>query len=206
VLDSNKIGPGEEVAIFGLFRSHYGVDHNVPIVRVGHIASIQDEMVHTEYCGYMEAYLVEAMSIAGLSGSPVYLMRAPILEIPNGVDPKQIRAQRYMLLGLMHGHYDIKNLNEDVVSDDIGSSKGIHTGLGVVVPVEKILETIEHPDFKMMRANVIDDYRKKSGATPDVLDVPVESDLPNEKNPKHREGFNSLVDAAARKPKQDDQT
>jgi hypothetical protein len=68
------IGLGSEVAIVGLFRSHYGRNKNIPIVRVGNIAAMPSEPIKTSYAGYIQAYLIEARSIAGLSGSPVVVM------------------------------------------------------------------------------------------------------------------------------------
>jgi hypothetical protein len=32
-----QVGIGDEIAIIGLFRSHHGKDHNIPIARMGHI-------------------------------------------------------------------------------------------------------------------------------------------------------------------------
>jgi hypothetical protein len=62
----------------------------------------------------------------------------------------------------MHGHFDIKNLNEDVVIDTLGdATRGINTGIGVVIPVEKILETIDHPELVELRKKQADDHRKR---------------------------------------------
>jgi hypothetical protein len=61
-------GLGDEVVIVGLFRSHFGVDHNVPIIRIGTIAAIQDEPIKTEYCGYIDAHLIEARSLGDCPG------------------------------------------------------------------------------------------------------------------------------------------
>lgn len=36
-------GLGSDVAIVGLFRSHFGKDRNVPILRVGNVAAMPDE-------------------------------------------------------------------------------------------------------------------------------------------------------------------
>ncbi len=132
---------GQEIAIVGLFRSHFGNERNYPIIRNGHIAMMRDVFVRTTYCGYIDAYLVEALSIGGLSGSPVFLT------IPAGIGVRKVR-----LLGLMHGHFDVQNMNEDVVADSQNpSTTGIQTGIGVVVPVQKIIETIEHPDLVDLR-------------------------------------------------------
>src|SRR5262249_20043949 len=106
------IGLGAQIAIVGLFRSHYGKNRNVPIVRVGNISALPGEPVFTRYTGYISAYLVEARSISGLSGSPVFVFQNEAVMLAktlNGSAPKQQAA----LLGLMHGHFDVPNLNED---------------------------------------------------------------------------------------------
>jgi len=126
LLRLRRVSASHEIFITGLFRSHYGNQRNVPIVRVGNIAMMRDEPVRTEYCGPTDAYLVEARSIHGLSGSPVFINIGSNL----------------FLLGLMHGHFDVENLTEDVVVEDANGPSGIHTGIGVVIPVEKIIETL----------------------------------------------------------------
>ncbi len=166
VLEEKKIGLGDEIFIVGLFRSHYGLQRNVPILRVGNLAMMKGEPVKTDYCGYTEAYLVEARSISGLSGSPVFI-HVPIFE------PRGGTVTQFFLLGLMHGHFDIQNLNEDTVVDaEAETTKGINTGIGVVIPVEKILETIDRPELAKMRKEIIEDRRRKSGAVADLGDAP----------------------------------
>jgi hypothetical protein len=73
VIKNEKLGVGDEVFIVGLFKSHYGRQRNVPILRVGNLAMMKGEPVFTRYCGYTDAHLVEARSIGGLSGSPVFV-------------------------------------------------------------------------------------------------------------------------------------
>jgi hypothetical protein len=90
------LGVGEQVFIVGLFVYHKGNKKNIPIVRVGNIAMNPDERIKTSM-GEMEAYLIEARSIGGLSGSPVFVIEdAP---------PKDYRIH---LLGLIHGHWHEK--------------------------------------------------------------------------------------------------
>jgi hypothetical protein len=190
-------GLGTEVAIVGLFRSHYGQKHNVPIIRVGNIASLPNEPVFTSYAGYIDAYLVEARSIAGLSGSPVFVVPNPVT-----VSLPQVSA----LLGLMHGHFDVRNLNEDVVVEDENEvTGGIHTGIGVVIPAKKILETVEHPDLVEKRKEIVANLKAKSGATADLADeIGVALEPPTtEDNPTHEEDFRRLVSAAAKKTEPD---
>ena len=142
-------GVGDEIVVVGLFRNHYGRSKNVPIVRIGSLAALPDEPVNTQ-CGFIEAYLVELHSIGGLSGSPVYIHHPPFRVGKDG-KPNIITGARLNLLGLMQGHFDIPNLREDAVVEDAGESGSINTGVGVVVPAHKILETINHPDLKALR-------------------------------------------------------
>lgn len=205
VIKNSYIGPGEEIAILGLFRSHCGTDHNIPIVRIGNISLMHDEPVHTRYCGYTDAYLIEARSIAGLSGSPVVTARSPVAELPNAADVQRWTANRYLLLGLMHGHYDVENLAEDLVVDDANGGS-INTGIGVVIPVEKILDTIAHPDLVRMREEIMKVMRNSKGATPDMPgedDLAAAAEKAKEPNPQHREDFTALLGEAARKRPQD---
>jgi len=197
VIKKHQIDCGEEVAVIGLFRTHHGVGKIIPVVRTGHIAVMQEEPVSTKYCGYVDAYLIEAMSIAGLSGSPVFVHLAPWRVV--GKEIQKLNSFRFWLLGLMHGHFDVQNLNEDVVTDSDGQSLGsINAGLGVVIPAEKIVETIFQPELVAMRKKNADQARDKGGATSDAI---ADDDLPaSGENPTHREDFTRLVGAAARKP------
>jgi hypothetical protein len=56
VMQENKIGLGDEIFIVGLFRSHYGRQRNVPIIRVGNPAMMKGEPVYTKYCGYTDPH------------------------------------------------------------------------------------------------------------------------------------------------------
>ena len=200
----NSIVLGAEIAIVGLFRSHYGTNRNIPIVRVGNIAALPGEPVFTKYAGYIKAYLVEARSIAGLSGSPVVVLPDPTAMLAEGLMRPHLEQQSLALLGLMHGHFDVPNLNEDVVSDEDEPERGVHTGIGVVIPVEKIVETLEHPDLIAMRKKVIDRLREAKGATADLVADDASAEPAGDANPNHLKDFTRLVDVAARKRPQDD--
>jgi hypothetical protein len=77
VLTRWDIGIGDEVFFPGLFVHHSGQGQNLPIIRTGTIAAMRDEPIETE-AGSISAYLVEARSIGGHSGSPVFVnMLAP---------------------------------------------------------------------------------------------------------------------------------
>lgn len=207
----HSMGPGGQIAIVGLFRSHYGKKRNIPIVRVGNIAAAPEEPVRTNWAGYIKAYLVEARSIAGLSGSPVFAMIDStallnvMLQVMGRRGEEKIEiSQPAALIGLMHGHFDVPNLNEDVVSDNGRSS--VNTGIGVVVPFEKIIETVEHPDLTARRKEIVRKLREEHGATADVLadQPPKTASPPSDENSNHREDFMRLLSAAAKTPPQDE--
>jgi hypothetical protein len=145
-ITEKRIGVGDEVAVIGLFRSHFGRQRNVPIVRIGNIAMLEGEPVKTRYTGYIDAHLIEARSISGLSGSPVFV-NLPLLRVVDGELSYLTRGSPYFFFfGLMHGHFDVENLNEDSVVEDGSTSGGINTGIGVVIPVEKLIKTVEQAD------------------------------------------------------------
>lgn len=148
-IESREWGVGDEIVVVGLFRNHYGRRKNIPLVRIGSLAALPDEPVKTRW-GFIEAYLVELHSIGGLSGSPVYIHHPPF-RIDKDGKPQVITGARLNLLGLMQGHFDIPTLNEDSVVEDDNEGGSINTGVGVVVPAHKILETINHPDLYARR-------------------------------------------------------
>lgn len=153
IMESEQIGLGDEIAIVGLFTNHVGNTRNEPIVRVGNICAMPFDKVRTGI-GNMKAYLIEARSIGGLSGSPVFAYmshtRAKItrhndsnvnLEWKSRVDGQPV----IYCIGLIHGHYDTNVAMDDVVDDAAGGARNVNIGVAVVVPVHKILETLNQP-------------------------------------------------------------
>ena len=160
-------GVGDEIAIVGLFRSHYGMNKNVPIVRIGNIAAMAEEPVSTKEYGFLEAYLVEARSIGGLSGSPVFVSMPPMRVVNNR--STMTSGKQFYLLGLMHGHFDIKDLNSDTVTDKYTNAYGdINTGVGVVIPAWKIMELLMLTDVVEERRKAAEINRQLTAATPDA--------------------------------------
>jgi len=142
IIQSKNIGSGDEVFMTGLFAHLSGSARNLPIVRFGNIAMMPDEPVPTRI-GMIEAYLIEARSIGGLSGSPAFVCK----------------RNSFCLLGLMHGHWDIPPENKDVVKD-IDSFGSVNMGIAIVVPAKKILEVLNQPELVKMRHR--EDEQKKA--------------------------------------------
>jgi hypothetical protein len=149
IIQTEGIGVGDEVFITGLFAHVRGSNRNLPIVRIGNIAMMPDEVVPTEL-GNIEAYLVEARSIGGLSGSPAFVRKT----VPVGIGG-------FYLLGLMHGHWEIptRNKNDLLMNDDLSGK--VNMGIAIVVPAKKILEVLYHPDLVKMRAQFEKDIPPK---------------------------------------------
>jgi hypothetical protein len=155
IIEKN-IGIGDEVFVTGLFTfvpsAYAGVRRNMPIIRHGNIAMLPDEAIQTDY-GYAEVYLIEARSIGGMSGSPVFARQtiAVKVKIADGSEVWMHGVGGMHLLGLTHGHWDIKEseMNEPHSTHD--RRRGVNMGVGIVVPASKIIETIDRPELIELR-------------------------------------------------------
>ena len=105
-----------------------------------------EEKVAAKDFGLIDAYLVEARSIGGLSGSPVFLNLGIVRYIDKQVKHAQVGPIFY-LLGLVHGHYDVPTANIDNNEEDAVESlsvERVNTGIAIVVPMHKIQEVIDY--------------------------------------------------------------
>lgn len=131
---NDEISPGDEIFITGLFKHHIGEDKNIPIIRVGNLAAMNEVNVTTQL-GNIDAYLAEVRSIGGLSGSPVFLN----LGTTRSIGGKIVTAKKDIIyfLGLIHGHFD------DLISNADKEVSRINTGIAMIVPSQKVVELIE---------------------------------------------------------------
>jgi hypothetical protein len=155
VASTHRIEPGDEVCLTGLFYNHTGSQRNIPIVRIGNLATIPEEPVRVALPDRtidMEAYLVEMRSIGGHSGSPVF------------INPGQIRGQRlivepvFYLAGLMCGHW-----NEYAKPE----AEPLNVGVGFVARVGQIQEVLDHPDLVDSRRNQEERHLREQAGRPD---------------------------------------
>lgn len=138
-----EISNGDEVCITGLFARHYGTKKNIPIVRIGNIAAMPEERIETSI-GLIDAYLIEARSIGGLSGSPV-LVNLGLHRYLKGQFVQALEGPIFFLLGLVHGHWDALPSEMDMITEDAVSAEKVNMGIAIVVPATKILEVINQP-------------------------------------------------------------
>jgi hypothetical protein len=145
------IGPGDELFFPGLFTRHVGTSANVPIIRTGNIAAMPTEPVQTPL-GKARSYLAEARSIAGLSGSPVFVVqeRGKIGE----EYVVQLTFPTYWLLGMAQGHYGAGSLldSDDKTMGDAWGHKSVNIGISFVTPADSILEVLDDPRLAIQRA------------------------------------------------------
>ena len=181
VMAVHGIGAGDDVFMVGLFNRMRGRARNMPIVRTGNIAMIPDagELVPGVKIGKgpaveTDVYLVEARSLGGLSGSPVFVQRATVDLLPKNqfgfaVAPELSRVNgMFFLLGLMNGHWEIdpKEKNEaDPRFLPAWEVEAVNTGIAVVVPAKKIRETLYHPELVASRQDGDRAYREAQGTT-----------------------------------------
>jgi hypothetical protein len=187
IIKAEDIGVGTDVYITGLFTRHWGDVQNAPLVRCGNIARMVEEPLYTPD-GYMYAYLVEAKSIGGLSGSPVFA-HMPAIRVQTFDDTNQAklflpRASHY-LLGMVQGHFVVENSEDTIIESDqrIGQ---INTGIAVVIPVQSIIEAVDHPALLAARVAAAEAKRRGTGLVRDAAlgvtapepPLPPEADAP----------------------------
>lgn len=163
------IGIGCQCYIVGLFRLMAGQKRNLPVVHAGSIALLPgDEKIPvTDWddpdgrrVRYVNGYLVEAQSLAGLSGSPVFVRPSvdfPILMPQSGrqITARSPRNEIY-LLGLWQAAWKAPP------AEFLGVAQQGHVtvpvGMGVVVPMTQIMEILDLPELKEQRRNQRDSH------------------------------------------------
>ncbi len=168
-----EIGVGNELFFVGLFTRHSQTTKNIPIVRVGNIAAMPDEnnRISTEL-GSLAAYLVESRSIGCLSGSPVFV--DTLWNAKRGPFEQSEGLSQFLLIGLVHGHYDEAGAfsNEDLADDGLQTTN-VNMGISVVIPIERVLEVLEK--FSDSEKEASRKHRQKVAPTMDSDEVATET-------------------------------
>jgi hypothetical protein len=140
------IGIGDEVFIAGLFIERLGESRNIPIVRIGNIASMAGEPIKTPFADKVVVHLIECRSIGGLSGSPVFVHLGQIRKMGNKIVFSTGDSGVFYLFGLIHGHWDEwKTILKTILKENV------NMGIAMVVPMEKILEVLNQPALVELR-------------------------------------------------------
>ncbi len=193
-----NVGIGDDVCMVGRFIGHDGKKVNRPSLRFGNISVDVAGIFNPETGRVEESYAVEMRSKPGYSGSPVF-----VLGTPEFMHEKANQKRRFFqLLGVEWGHiYEAQpTRNKD------GSAAGQHTlqptGMNGVVPawfLEELLGTGKlQTEFEAAEQAMLSQLGR-AAIIPQAASPPAKGTrLPN---PRHREDFKRLVDAAVKQPK-----
>jgi hypothetical protein len=151
-IEKHRVGLGDEVFFVGLFTGHAGSAHNEPIARFGNISMMPREPVEIRNADksplLVPAYLVEARSWGGQSGSPAFVWlsstRNPGYINLQAIDPSKPLPLDAVprLLGLVCGHFELKR---DVgFMEETGNLESIrmNAGVAIVIPAPSIATEI----------------------------------------------------------------
>jgi hypothetical protein len=143
VIDTERVGIGEEIVVTGLFTKHYGSQQNLPICRSGVIAAMPtDPLVDRESGDPYLAYLIELRSLGGLSGSPVFIRLDPYRAYN-----KHLHT-RYYLLGLIRGHWDTPLAGPVTFGGEAGE---VNMGIAIVTPTTELCRILYEEDEVQVR-------------------------------------------------------
>lgn len=154
LIDKGDISIGNDVFIVGLFSQHSGAEKNLPIVRTGTIAMLPDEKIFTKD-GKRDAYLIEARSIGGISGSPVFFFESVVKD-----GSYKFGSPAFRLGGLIHGHWDIPAEKIDA-TEGSDAKNSINMGIAIVIPAKKIYETLYQKSLSTLRNKQQEEYNSK---------------------------------------------
>lgn len=180
-----RIHTGDEIAFVGLFKRYPGRHRNEPVVRFGKVARLRadHEPIEIDLGGLVgtrevDAFLIEAQSWGGHSGSPAFMYWPANIEPELHNVPDQIRAwgrgditknRGPWLLGLVHGHLDVFIPIKDPAFPERGATMPVNAGLVVVIPAVRLYELLEMPELQADREEAYAaERRKRPLPTPDA--------------------------------------
>ena len=158
----NEVDIGDSVFFVGLFEKYAGIQRIQPIIRFGNISLMPHEKIPVKLdpgsnaITLVHAYLVEARSWGGHSGSPAFIYY-PVGRRP---DFLEVGVESPALLGLVHGHYEIEK-HVAFVGDIVGRGQvPINAGMAIVVPAQKIIDTLMQEELVDERTQILDGLRR----------------------------------------------
>jgi hypothetical protein len=116
-----------------------------------------------------EAYLVETQSLAGLSGSPVFIAQLMDMDVRTPEGNKPVAFAGIKMLGVYVGSWD--GDPDEVLKKDRRLDDGtkVPVGMGIVVPVDHLIELIrDHEMLIRQRDKDREDEAKSSSAKTDL--------------------------------------
>ncbi len=184
-IEDYEVGTGDEVCIVGLFSKLSGHGKNLPIVRVGNIAMFppRNERLPINrnpkraggVSGDSWVYLIEARSIGGISGAPVFSMTPLVRQVSQvSGETKPGLVTRFDLLGLIMGHISFPQdeiqipVDEEFAADNGHVNNPARIGIAAVTPAQLIFETLYQPELVAMRQKKEDKLQGKDAESLDT--------------------------------------
>lgn len=151
-VDEYGIGPGDRVFMIGRFVNHDGGKKNIPSVRFGNIATNPGAFKHPKNFQDI-SWGVEMRSIAGYSGSPVFIYWGHFDHDLGGKNRNNTQAF-IALLGVDWGHVNHKVGLVDESGIPLGSKAWIDSAMCGVVPSWDLRALLDSAALKEQRAAV----------------------------------------------------
>jgi len=163
LIAEHSIGIGDELVICGLFTRHYGRSQkNLPIVRCGNIAAMPSEPLPDKKTGLgYHAYLIEARSIGGLSGSPVFAFLGPGRVVRNKINLGQAFT---ILVGIIRGHWDHEEPSVDSEDFTGKESSLVNMGIGIATPSQELQKILFSEEWASKRRKADEERANKQPA------------------------------------------
>lgn len=164
-ISDQRIKEGDDVFFSGMFKGYIGQERMQPIIRFGNISLMPREKIpfkedENSSPILIDAYLIEARSWGGHSGSPTFLYLNPAR------NPGQIVLSSgiplFSLLGLVSSHFE---LPQDVKfgGDILGTGTvSMNSGLAIVIPAHYINEILSSEECVEQRRKIEDIIKNQS--------------------------------------------
>lgn len=161
VLDENaRVGPGDDAFFVGRFNTHEGQRQNQPTVRFGNVAALPGDPIESESGIKQESFLVEARSLSGYSGSPVFACGLPYLSGSGPLSPMAAAV----FMGLDWCHLRSFERVRDEHKNLLGEELYVRQNLGMmgVIPAWRIAEVLDLKELINMRRKREQEHRKRT--------------------------------------------
>ncbi len=143
------IKPTDRIIFPCLLVNFMGLTRNYPVIRDGSIALVPDERIPLEYeigdkhvNTKQRVILIDATSIPGASGSPVFLWPGPRLKQGTFT----IGGTQPLLLGIMHGFYPAAREITGIQVSRVLPVFEENSGIAIIFPSWRLLEILEYDD------------------------------------------------------------
>lgn len=161
----SALGLGDEVVFISLFTPSPGQTRFEPIARFGNISRLPKERIRiqVEPGTYVRvnAYLVEARSWGGHSGSPAFAYYNVDRGKPPGLTTITSRVPP-VLMGLVSGHFPIPISKR--TRDSLGSQESsANSGMAAVIPGQAIVDLLMSDELVKIRERAIADWTAAHG-------------------------------------------